>query len=338
MTPQISGTMYRSHDHVITDTSSVQAVQAQTKLDWKVCELPVLIQGQRENRLFPHRKAIVRCDTGAPIEIVSDQFKIHQNEEMIAEMLDAARLGDIRIMSGGSLNDGAVIFLHGTVNRTFNAGIKAKLNDIVRLDFRLTGGHRPGTPRKLMAVAMRLACLNGMTVAANSSVIRTSHRKKISTNESAKMRTFIDDALEGFDQFGEKARKLAKFQFDRAMSQAFVLELLQPKLKADVHKITGHDWSDAARGKFVLDEIIAKYSKDLKIGNTAKNVLANIENQPGHTLAPNTAWNTFNAVTNFVDHKRGHTEEAVISSFSGDGATMKSRALDLAVEYTERYQ
>jgi phage/plasmid-like protein (TIGR03299 family) len=330
--------MYRGFDHAIKDTSSVDVILKQTKLDWKVCELPILIQGNKENRLFPGRKAIVRCDTGAPIEVVSDSFKVHQNTDIVGEMVNAAGAGGIQLTSGGSLNNGAVVFLHGTKNRQFDAGESKKKGDIVRLDFRLTGGHRPGTPRKLMAVAMRLVCLNGMCVAANTGVISTSHRKSLNSSDSTKMATFIEDAIAGFETFEEKAKRLMGFKFTREMTQGFVLELLQPKFKQDLKAVAGKDFDDAVRGKFLLDDILAKYPTELKIGRTSSNVLENVENQPGVELARGTAWNAFNAVTNFVDHKRGYTEEGVISQFAGDGATMKNRALDLIVEYTERYR
>lgn len=69
--------LYRGLAHDVQGTSG-ESLLKKAKLDWRVCELPVMIQGKHEVRQFPGRKALVRCDNGAPIEIVSDRFKVHQ--------------------------------------------------------------------------------------------------------------------------------------------------------------------------------------------------------------------------------------------------------------------
>jgi hypothetical protein len=73
-----------------------------------------------------------------------------------------------------------------------------------------------------------------------------------------------------------------------------------------------------------------------KISRPAEKVIELVSAQPGADLAPNTGWNAVNAVTYYVDHVRGRGEASgVESSLFGDGAQLKTSALDLALKYTE---
>jgi hypothetical protein len=52
----------------------------------------------------------------------------------------------------------------------------------------------------------------------------------------------------------------------------------------------------------------------------------------GAELTRGTVWGAYNAVTEFVTHKRGRTEDArVDSQWFGDGAKLLDRALDVAL-------
>ena len=324
------------------NTSGLEQVLNAAHLNWKVCELPVMIQGKHEARAFPGRKALVRCDNGHPIEIVSDKFKVHQNDEIVGGLLDVVNAAKVKITHGGSLDGGAVVFLHGTLDKQFSVG--RKVGDIVRLDVRVKGGHRPGTPSELSAMAMRLVCLNGATFADRSMVVRVTHRQKFGGDNVARVREFIENAVNAFDIYGEKSQLLSSAAMNRDETKAYVIGLIQPEILRRAVDGVSELPSHAVIGREVIDRIVSSdmlmrtavsMSKEAPGARTVNAILASVDSQPGAELARGKAWNAYNGVTYYVDHVRGRGEvdSAVESAISGEGATLKSKALDLAVEY-----
>jgi hypothetical protein len=71
---------------------------------------------------------------------------------------------------------------------------------------------------------------------------------------------------------------------------------------------------ESGMGKRVLERLLESY-----------------ETQPGREFAPGTAWQAYNAVTYFVDHKRGRDENRQDNSLFGAGAAPKRKALELVL-------
>lgn len=335
-----------------TFTSTTELLQ-KTQLDYKICEMPVLVQGRTANRIFPNRKALVRCDNGHMIDIVSDKFVVHQNEQLVDGMVEAAQSANISLIAGGSLNGGAQVFLHGTDKRQFDAGSERKLGDIVRLDFTMRGGHQPGNPSTVTAQAMRLTCLNGATVMDSQFSYRCTHRNALDKTTAKQMIAFMAKATQAFETYEQKALRLTGTAFTRETTRAFVLDLIAPQLLnaaviATQHRqvspsslldsIVSRDTDTVDAVEWLLSGKAAQQDDSYKVPRTVNQILDVMTTQPGHDLARGTAWNAYNGVTYFVDHVRGRDEgdAAIESALSGAGEKLKTRALDLAVRYSER--
>lgn len=364
-------TLYRGLAKPISGAKSVDEICERAGLNWKTESVPV--QYTYGGKLYNgDERALLRSDNAKELAIVSDKFKIHQNTQIVDGLAKMAEAGHVKVTHGGSLEGGAVVFLHGTAERQFDllkepnpetvgkyykpVKDSRKIGDIVRLDFSLRGGHRPGTPFVMQAVSLRLACYNGATSTAEECMLRLSHLQSLEKLNAGAINDFVTRNVAAFETYEQKARRLLKAKMDKRMQETYAIELVQPNLLDRVIEATkpivaGSSAPVKLTGAQLLSEIMehedivgkliagdfAKKNEELKLDRSTKQLLGVIENQPGYEMSKGTAWNAYNAVTYFVDHVRGRNDDhCVESSFQGNGAKLKSRALELAVEYTER--
>jgi hypothetical protein len=364
--------MFRGLALPIKDASTVEAILIQGGLNWEVCEAPVLYRmpgAANPNAVesMPSRKVLVRCDTGVPLEVVSETFKVHQNPTIVGSLKALADRAGVVVDAAGCMAGGARIFLSGYVDRKFDAAkgntnpghdftpgaasrTGAKVGDIVQLRFIISGGHKPGTPTTIKAQAMRLVCTNGATVGGRECSVRVSHQQKLDGDSLRRLEAFLSSVTDEFTAYEEKAVRLMGTPIPYEVNQAFVLELLQADLLEKVvrdHAVVRPGQAHLS-GHEILAEVLERRERGLlrpmqladnsgELGRTVKDVISVFNTQPGADLAGNTMWNAYNAVTYHVDHVRGRsTDASVESALFGDGDRLKNSALDLAVEYTER--
>lgn len=347
--------LYRGLALPIIDASSVDAIQAQVGLAWKVCETPVIftMPGTDEVRTMDTRKVLVRCDTGEPLEVVSRGFEVHQNDAVVGMLKDVADAGGVKLDAGGEMEGGTRIFLTGTVDRKFDVGEEKKVGDIVQLRYTITGGHKPSTPTTIKAQAMRLWCKNGATLVAAAREVRVTHKQKLTTASVKRITDFMLETQAAFTAYQHKAVNLMGTKISYEVNQAFVLELLQGDLLEKVvreNSVLRSDRASKFTGEQILAEVLERSERGLlkpmqlvantgQLGRASQEIMRVMNTQPGAHAAAGTMWNAYNGITYHVDHQRGRTAStAVANSLYGEGDRLKTSALDLAVEYTERLQ
>jgi hypothetical protein len=75
---------------------------------------------------------------------------------------------------------------------------------------------------------------------------------------------------------------------------------------------------------------------DFEMNRNMKRFRESLTQAPGQSLFRDTWWNAFNAVTFTVDHViGGSVDNRLYRAWYGDGAVMKRRALELAVQYAK---
>lgn len=365
---------YRGLAKPITDVSSAESILGSIEANFNVTQVPAEYTYNGVRGMRQGLNIIVREDTGAAIAQCSTKFQHHQNAEIIAPLVKLAEVGGITLSDGGTMLGGQRIFLHGRVDRQFDVlapgekvggahsfkkGDKNKkgqqVGDIVRLEFSLSGSHRPGRPSVLQAMAMRLTCTNGAVMCHSKVKVRVPHFKKFSDKNAKEMTDFVEAMKKEFETYEQKAKRLLGYAMTREMTQAYVTELIQPDL---LQQIAAQPVSSAnprgkvATGKDVLDAILSSDAKrvtlaelfagekveGMKLDQTTKRIMGVLDTQPGANFGMGTAWQAYNAVTYFVDHVsgRGSADTAVLSQLAGPGVQRKASALDLAVEYTQR--
>ena len=254
-------------------------------------------------RKIEDKIVLFRSDTGAPMGVVSDSYKVVQPKEVLEFFRDWAEQGGLTIESAGVLFGGKRYFA------------TAKLADGVDLG----GGDKDRVvPYALLSTSadgslatecrwttVRVVCNNTLSLARGSAVVhRTTHRSEF---KPASARTAVESANAEFGAFMASARALASIKVDAEKAQDLTLRLFRTAQKND----------DAVRAS-------AGYNNDLRLfGGDGK----------GATLDTSweTAWGWLNSVTEYVDHNtRARSDEnRIASALWGPGDAVKTKALEL---------
>lgn len=361
---------YRGCGSKVLPTDSVEAILAKGKMDWKTVPLPMLIQGKSELR--PSRyNALVRSDDGYELAVASKDYKPINNVQIVDAMKRIADAGEMTITHVGSLDNGRRIFattkmegefdlesnrgnllLHGRSWESLTQEEKNRL-DRVELNGVMGSGHVPGIGFSFKGMAKRLICLNGAMLTQKAKAqFNMRHVTDFTPASAAKLAEVVRNIREEFFKYRDSAQRLRGQKWDTEVTRAFCCELLAPqffKQALEVGLGTGtHPTLVEAAKSFSLDEVLQKTSGFLRAGEVtwrsdvlarisrpAQKVIELVKTQPGSDMATGTAWNTYNAVTYYVDHVRGRGEaSATESSLFGEGANLKQSALDLAIQYT----
>ena len=127
-------------------------------LDWKVVQKPVQVVGEH---IIPNVKANVRSSDNSVLGVVSDRYKIVQNEEAF-RFTDEIIGGDVRYDTAGSLNEGRKVWL------------LAKMPDVELLGDKtepylcFTNSHDGSGAIRVCMTPVRVVCNNTLNIALNT--------------------------------------------------------------------------------------------------------------------------------------------------------------------------
>lgn len=341
----------------------VDGILEQAGLNWETVPMPMLIQGRKETR--PSRyMSLVRSDNGHELAVATNSYTQHQNAELFGVFQQVAGETGLQIERVGCLDEGRRVFATADCKASFSLPTgpdwQAHMqqdpehgwakDDTTRLIMVMSSGHEPGMATSFSLWAERLICLNGAKISEDIGYLRVVHSTRLTPAHIARLRTSLEAARMRFETYEQKARRLLGTSMTREETTAYVVELLQPQLLREAVEKAVVVVPDAVRqqpvendrdaGKRILELLMSRDSRLLdpdQFSRPVKHVLEAIEDQPGAAMAPETAWNAYNGVTYYVDHVAGRrVDSAVESSLYGNGALLKSQALDLAVEYSQR--
>jgi hypothetical protein len=361
---------YRGLGHEIGDAKNIAEALKMAGLSWKVQEeiLEVPIKKAEGYQRFQAKgwKALVRPDKNLTegyrvLDIVSNGYEVTQNAEIMDLFEEFAKLGDMKLETAGAINGGERIFAIAKLSGEFHfpgvsdakridhgAG-RIEADDATYLKVLMGSGHKSGIPLTFDVVAERQICTNGAIITKEAGRFRFIHKSKLTDEDREKIVAFVEAAKAAFEDYKEKATILRGCNFSDEVNRAFVVELMQKSLLVKAieatddrinHIFTHREATSIERGKVLLDFITNTDEYRLKPEDfklPVRQVLIGVVNQPGADLAEGTAWGTYNAVTNYVDHTRGRTPDTGLEyAMYGQGAVLKANALELAVEYTQR--
>lgn len=330
---------------------------AKADLAWKVHTMPVGAMGKTETRVAKGYQVLVRGDNADILSITSDQFKPHQNSEIIDDMQAMADAGNAQMLYAGPLDGGrkvvAIAKLAGEFslpnkrNNTYrNDHAGSDFDDKTHLFAVISAGHEVGTPFKIRGMAFRQWCGNGafFTTAAEATFSR-SHRMKLD-RARAEILACYDAIRREFGNYSVNAARLQEIAMERMQAGLYVAEILKPGIadqvaeRAGMGNVTYSDiWGEVAssqRGRSAFVETLKASEKEAGFGRTAKNLLEAIATQDGAN-GPN-LWSGYNGITWYVDHKRGRNDDSGMdAALFGAGATLKERALEVALEFVPAY-
>ena len=286
--------------------ASIEEWTAAARLGYTVLESPVLYESPASTELqrWPLRKVLHRSDTGAPLAVVSDGYRVVQPAEVMDFFRRLGELGGFELETAGALSDGRRVWALARVSD----GADVVDGDTVR-PYLLFGTSYDGTMATVAKFTdIRVVCNNTVVRAlgeGNGSV-RVLHSERFDADE---VRLQLGIVAGSWERFLVQSRALAGVPMSGTEADEFVRALLEP-----YHS-----------GRLEIQDTRA-YKRVLQLFNGAA-IGADIPGVAG------TRWAMLNAVTQLVDHERGRSDSTRLeSAWFGTGAAMKQRAVDLLAE------
>ena len=281
-------------------------------MDWRICETPVRYLTGQVGALgaimsFDEQKVLYRSDTNKPLSVVSDRYQVVQPQEVLEFYRDLTEISGFELETAGVLKDGKKFWALAKMGK--EAVLKG--NDVVK-GYLLLATSCDGTlATTATPTSVRVVCQNTLTIALNgaSGAIKVPHN----TNFDAQaVKRQLGVAVSHWDSFMYRMKTLSERKVKSHEAMNYFLKVL---CQTDVL-----DSSNVLTNERALKKVQFIYE-----GNGRGAEL---------TAANGTAWGLLNAVTEFVDHEKQarSPENRLDSAWFGQGASLKQRALDHALQ------
>jgi phage/plasmid-like protein (TIGR03299 family) len=248
---------------------------------------------------------LFRSDTGAPLGVVSDSYKVVQPREVLEFFREWAQANACTIESAGVLFGGKRYFATAKMANAVAVANTGKDTVVPYILLSTSADGSLATEGRLTHV--RTVCNNTLTAALKGAAsFKISHRTAFKAEEC---RTIIEAAHEEFGAFMEMARKLASIKVESRLAEDMTALLLTTPTRN----------IDAAKDSAGFHRIMGLFQGGGK-GSTLE-------------TARETSWGWLNACTEYVDHHvRARSDENRIASATwGPGADLKQRAVEIAL-------
>lgn len=246
---------------------------------------------------------LFRSDTGAPLGVVSDSYKVVQPREVLEFFREWADANACVIESAGVLFGGKRYFATAKMSDGVFVGEGDKVVPYVLLSTSADGSL--ATEGRITTV--RVVCNNTLRLASKgASSFRVSHR---TTFKAEECRSIIESAHEEFGAFMDMSRKLASIKVESRLAEDMTTLLLTTPTRD----------ADAARDSAGFTKIMSLFQGEGK-GSTLE-------------TARETAFGWLNACTEYVDHhvRARSDENRTAAALWGPGADLKQRAVEIAL-------
>ena len=284
--------------------ASIETWTIQAGLAYTVLESPVMYNtpAASEPQCWPNRKVLHRSDTGAPLAVVSDGYRVVQPGDVMGFFGKLAELGGFELETAGALSYGKRVWALAKVG----AGADIVGGDTVK-PYLLLGTSYDGTMATVAKfTAVRVVCNNTIVQALGhdtASEVRVLHSERFDPD---RVRLQLGIVADNWERFLFQTRGLAGEAMSESEADSFVQALLKPyhNGRLDVAETKG-------------------YKRIMQLFN-GQAIGADIPGVQG------TRWGMLNAVTELIDHERGRSANTRIeSAWFGTGATIKQKALEL---------
>lgn len=295
----------------LSPNAPIEVWRKEAGLDWDAEVTPVLFKPNDaldSMVAVTGRKVIYRNDTNKPLGVVTDRYRIHQPGEILDFFNTLVSSAGFTLETAGCISGGKRIWALANVNK--EACVLA--DDAVRGYLLLSTSFDGSTATMGQFTSVRVVCNNTLSMAD-----RESAPSRVSITHGARfdaimMRDRLGLVVGGFEGMMDNYRKLARAGVNSNFVKSFLTELFPPT--EQLVKVPGM----VQKQTLLADS--RSYRKVLELFD-GKGMGADL---PG---ASGTKWGLLNAVTQFVDHERGHnTDTRMTNAWFGDGNRLKSQA------------
>lgn len=303
------------HDlgHELPPKQPIEVWAKQAGMDWSIHETPVCyrtsgIEQDHAVADFDGAKVLYRSDTGAPLSVVSDRYHVVQPRVVLEFYRDLVDVFGYELETAGVLKGGRKLWALARTGQ--DAMLK---NQDAVCSYLLLATACDGTLATMaMPTTVRVVCHNTLSVAVSgaSNAVKVPHSTRF-------------DAMAVKKQLGIATSQWASFLYRiQTMANRKVKATEATSYFENVLSLPAGSSGSAttqARGLKRMLELFDGQGRGAEL-STAKG----------------TAWGLLNAVTEYVDHERRSIsrEHRLDSAWFGQGAAVKQRAFDLAVDMT----
>lgn len=291
---------------VPADLTPEQMLEA-AGLNWTVDKFPLFaaMSEKDEDILEINDKALIRSFDKKVLDVVSDDWNPVQNAEAFEFFNEFVMAGDMEMNTAGSLKDGQIVWGLAKVKESFELFKGDRIDSYLLF----TNFHKYGCSTDVRFTPIRVVCNNTLTLSLSSAVermVKISHRRQFDAANVKDMLGIATDKL-------QKYKDMAQFLGSKKAKHESVVEYFERLFPAT-----------------------EKSQKDKKLSKNAGIAMDILHTQPGHEFAEGTWWQSFNAVTYMTDHLMGRSADTRLqSAWYGYNKGLKTKALELAVEYAE---
>lgn len=297
----------------LPQNQSIETWQQAAGMDWQIKESPVRFMADQAGSLgsihsFDEQKVLYRSDTKEALSVVSQRYQVVQPQEVLEFYRDLTEVSGYELETAGVLKGGKKFW---ALARTGQATV-LKGNDQVNGYLLLATSCDGSLATTATPTTIRVVCNNTLAIAVNgaSQAIKVPHSTRF---DAQAVKQQLGIAVSQWDGFMYRMRMLAERKVKSHEAMNYFLRVL-----CDVQP--GSIDSAGLANERALKRVQALYEGQ---GRGAE-----LE------AAKNTAWGLLNAVTEYVDHERRarSAEYRIDSAWFGQGAALKQRALDAALQ------
>lgn len=282
-------------------------------MDWEILDSPVHFKSDINGVLgsihtFPEQRVLYRSDTKEALSVVSSRYQIVQPRDVIEFYRDLTEVSGYELETAGVLKGGRKFWALARTGMDFSLKGKDLVNGYLLLATSCDGTMATtATP-----TTVRVVCNNTLTVAVDGAprAIKVPHNT-IFQPDVVKQELGI--AVSQWDDFKYQMRLLSQRKVRWKEAMAYFMDV-----------VCDLDESSPVPEK-IPNERGLKLVQDLFDGAGRGSDLES---------AHGTAWGMLSAVTEYVDHHRQarSNDYRLDSAWFGNGAQMKQRALDSALQ------
>ena len=306
-------------------------------LDWRVTLEPVFVERASLTADFERvhdfervptgHKAVIRSSDQKVLGVVGPDYMPLQNEDAFAPFEPLIESGMLKLNAAGSLRGGSRLWI---LAKLANQEAEVVPGDPVGGYLLCYTSHDGSLRASYQHTAVRVVCANTLALAIGRADAGKETRIQFRHTASIKDRTL--NLTEQFARVGQEFEEgvaIYRFLAGKPCPNA-------RKYFRQVLELPEEREAPAERGLYGAMARARREEREQAHENgkrQLKTLEALLLSQPGTEFAPDSMWQSYNAVTFWIDHERGYDDDSRLnSSWLGDGRKIRERALRIAVE------
>lgn len=298
----------------LTEQQPLSVWAEQAGMNWQIVESPVHFIAAGHGHLgelleYPDSKVLYRSDTQAPLSVVGNRYQVVQPAEILEFYRDLTEISGFELETAGVLKGGRKLW---ALARTGQSGV-LKGNDRTNAYVLLATACDGSMATTAQFTSIRVVCNNTLAVAlqgagTSATCVKVRHNTAF---DGERVKRELGISVSSWSQFMGQLKELSNRKVRIKEAEQYFRDVFTDPASAN----PDNNQKSMARALELFD------------GHGRGSDLAS---------SRGTAYGLLNAVTEFVDHERRarNTDYRLDSAWFGQGASIKQKALDLAMELT----